>query len=132
MAHVFTFRSAKFDTAAETPNPITPIAGQSVLLWLGEQLRGSPDTATAPAAEDWGWYVDVTGEGASSLVGASAEADEPGAEIDWTLQIEKQRSLTDKLRAANKMSAGDPLSLAVERILRADPGVTQIDVDKDA
>lgn len=54
MAHVFTFRSARFDTAAETPNPINPIAGQSVLLWLGEQLRGSPYTATTPAAEDWG------------------------------------------------------------------------------
>jgi hypothetical protein len=36
MAHVMTFRSSKFDIATETPNPINPIAGESLLLWLCE------------------------------------------------------------------------------------------------
>ena len=130
MAHVFTFRSAKFDVAAETPNPINPIAGESVLLWLREQLRDSPYSATTPEAEDWGWYVNVSGAGASYLVGASAEADAPAAAVEWTLQIDRHRSFTDKLKGANKMSDDDPVSGLFERILRSEPAVMQLELDK--
>jgi hypothetical protein len=127
MAHVVTFRSSKFDTATETPNPINPIAGQSVLGWLCEQLRNSPHQTTTPEAEDWGWYVDVSGAGASYLVGASADPAESGASIDWTVQIEKHRSLRDKITGANKMAADDALSALVEQILRSDPAITDVE-----
>lgn len=127
MAHVVTFRSSKFDTATETPNPINPIAGQSVLGWLCAQLRNSPYQTTTPEAEDWGWYVDVSGAGASYLVGASADPDESGASIDWTVQIEKHRSLRDKITGANKMAADDALSALVEQILRSDPAITDVE-----
>jgi len=96
MAHVITFRSSRFDTAAETPNPINPIAGESVLSWLSEGLASAYEV-TAPATEDWGWYVGVTGAGAAYLVGASAEPGEPGASVEWTVQIHRHRSLRDKL-----------------------------------
>lgn len=132
MAHVVTFRSSKFDIATETPNPINPIAGESVLLWLREQLGNSPYRATTPEAEDWGWYVDVSGTEASYLVGASADAEEPGASVDWTIQIHKQRSFVDKLTGANKMAIEDPLSVLVERIIRADPNIADVEVDKGA
>jgi hypothetical protein len=127
MAHVITFRSSKFDTATETPNPVNPIAGQSMLRWLCEQLRSSPYQTTTPEAEDWGWYVDVSEEGASYLVGASADPDEPGASIDWTVQIEKHRSLRDKVTGGNKMAADDALSALVERIIRSDPAITDVE-----
>ena len=132
MAHVVTFRSAKFDIARETPNPINPIAGESVLLWLREQLRNSQYEATPPDAEDWGWYVDVSGAGSTYLVGASADADEGSAIVDWTIQIEKQRSFIDKLTGANKMAAEDPLSVLVAKIFRADPDIRDVEVDKGA
>ena len=61
MAHVVSFRSNKFDVSAETPNPINPIAGQSVLTWLRAELAKAQYTATEPDTEDWGWYIDVTG-----------------------------------------------------------------------
>ena len=131
MAHVITFRSSKFDPAMETPNPVNPIAGESVLLWLRAQLKESPYQATAPATEDWGWYVDVSGAAGTYLVGASADAAERGA-IDWTIQIHKHRSLTDKLTGAKKMAADDPLSALVERILRADPDIGEVEVEKGA
>ena len=132
MAHVFTFRSAKFDVAAESPNPINPIAGESILLWLREQLSDSPYRATAPEAEDWGWYVDVSGAGASYLVGASAEVSAPEAAVDWTIQIDRHRSFTDKLKGTNKMSDDDPLSRLLERILRSEAAVTQLESDRGA
>ena len=128
--HVITFRTAKFDMKKETPNPINPIAGESVLLWLRDQLKAGGYEADAPATEDWGWYTGVTGAGATYLVGASAEADEPGPEIDWTLQIHRRRSLKDRLTGANKMTPGDPLSALIERLLRGEAEITAIEADR--
>jgi hypothetical protein len=132
MAHVVTFRSSKFDTATETPNPINPIAGESVLRWLCEQLRNSSYQTTTPEAEDWGWYVDVSGAGASYLVGASADPDEPGASIEWTVQIDRHRSLKDKLTGANKMATDDPLSTLIDRIIRSDPAIADVERETDS
>lgn len=129
MAHVITFRSSKFDVARETPNPINPIAGESVLLWLRERLGTAGYQATSPDTEDWGWYVDVTGAGASYLVGASGEAGEPAASVDWTIQIHKHRSFVQKITGANQMAADDPLSALIERILRGDPDISGVEKD---
>jgi hypothetical protein len=132
MAHVITFSAAHFDVTKEPPNPINPIAGHSVLQWLREKLVGSPYTTTAPAAEDWGWYMSVRGAGAAYLVGAGADADTPPGKVEWAVQIHKQRSLIDKITGANKMTADDPLSALIEQILRADPEVDDIDTDLSA
>ncbi len=75
MAHLVSFRTAKFDVRAEDPNPINPIFGQSVLRWLRAELAKAHYTVTEPSTEDWGWYVDVEAEGAHYLVGASADAE---------------------------------------------------------
>ena len=132
MAHLITFGSTKFDVTTETPNPVNPIAGESVLQWLREKLSDSPYEATVPATEDWGWYVYVKGAGASYLVGASADAREPSRNIDWTVQIHKQRSLKDKITGANKLTADDPLSVLIERIIRAETDISGIEVDRSA
>ena len=76
MVHLIHFSTGLFDIAKETPNPINPIPGQSVLQWLRGKLEGTPYTAGEPDAEDWGWYIGVTGNGASYLVGASGEPNE--------------------------------------------------------
>ena len=39
MAHVIRFRTDKFDVSKERPNPINPIPGESLLLWLRERAR---------------------------------------------------------------------------------------------
>ena len=95
MAHLFFFRTAKFDVRAEEPNPINPIAGQSVLNWLRSELAKVNFTATEPSTEDWGWYVDVQGNGASYLVGASADAENSTPDIEWIVQVHKHRSGED-------------------------------------
>jgi hypothetical protein len=132
MAHLISFSSTRFDIAKETPNPINPIAGESVLQWIRERLRDSPYTATAPATEDWGWYVYVSGAGVSYLVGASAYANNQGRNIDWTVQIHKKRSLKDKITGTNKLTIDDPLSALIERIIRADADTGGIDVERNA
>ena len=79
MAHVISFHSTRFDVASEPPNPINPIFGESVLRWLREKLDALGYETNEPAPEDWGWYVDVKGAGASYFVGASGEAAEDGS-----------------------------------------------------
>lgn len=133
MAHVITFRSSSFDVASEPPNPINPIPGESVLRWLREQLRGSRYETTEPATEDWGWYIDVRGEGASYLVGASGDVAEAAAEpVDWTIQIERHRTLGEKLRGANKMADDDALSSLIERLVRQSAGAADVEVERGA
>jgi hypothetical protein len=131
MAHLVTFRTAHFDPQTEPANPINPIAGHSVLTWLRDALRAAGYESGEPDAEDWGWYLDITGHDATYLVGASGER-EPGDKnpIDWTVQVHRHRSLTDKLFGRNVHAADDPLTILIERVVRAGPGCTDVEIDR--
>jgi hypothetical protein len=131
MSHVFSFRTVRFDVSRETPNPINPIAGESVLLWLRQELLKAGYKTTQPDTEDWGWYIDVEGACASYLIGASADVGETPPDVDWTLQIEKLRSTKDKLLGRNKMAPDDQLAALVEMILRADSAIEHLSVDRN-
>ena len=127
-AHVIRFQSEQFDVANETPNPINPIYGQSVLLWLREKL-GDSYAVSEPAPEDWGWYVDVKGPDATYLVGASAETEEGNPSLEWILQIHKHRSFKDNITGANKLAPDDALTARITSILRADAGIRAVEVE---
>ena len=131
MAHVISFKTDLFDVSREKPNNINPIAGHSVLLWLRGGLVKAGYRVTEPDTEDWGWYVDVNGESGSYLVGASADADAT-APMDWVVQVHKYRSLKDKILGRNKMQADDPLSALIERLIRAEARLEEVDVARDA
>lgn len=131
MAHLISFRSRKFDVMAETPNPTNPIAGQSVLRWLRAELGKAQYVATEPDTEDWGWYIDVTGNDGSYLVGASADADGSTPEVEWVIQVHKHRSMKDKLLGRNTMAMDDALVALIERILRGDSQISEVSVDRE-
>lgn len=132
MAHVFTFKTSRFDVTRETPNPINPIAGHSVLTWLRAELEKAQYRTSEPDAEDWGWYIDVRAHDAAYMVGASGDAEGPGGgDVEWTVQVHKHRSAKDKILGRNKMAADDPLATLIERIVRADPQMTEITVDRE-
>ena len=132
MAHLVSFRTARFDVRAEDRNPINPIAGQSLLNWLRVELGKAKYTATEPDTEDWGWYIDVQGEGASYLVGASADAEDTTPDVEWVIQVHKHRSLKDKLLGQNKIAADDPLVALIEGLVRADPQFSDVSVESNA
>ena len=131
MAHLISFTTDRFDVSAERPNPINPIAGQSVLLWLREELSRAPYRVTEPDTEDWGWYVDVEGPDASYLVGASADAADPTPTVEWVVQVHKNRSMKDKVLGRNKMATDDPLVALIERIVRGDRRIEQVSVTRE-
>jgi len=132
VAHVITFRSARFDLSQERPNPINPIAGETVLRWLAQKLTARSCRVTRPEPEDWGWYIHVVADRGSYLVGASGEPEERGTTAEWTIQIERHRSLKDKLTGRNKLAADDPLSALIERVLRDEAGADNVDVFREA
>ena len=113
------------------PNPINPIAGQSVLNWLRDELAKSNYQSTEPDTEDWGWYMDVKGDGASYLVGASADAEDTAPTVEWTVQVHNSRSLKDRIFGSNKLHPDDALCALIERIIRADDTMEVLSVDKD-
>jgi hypothetical protein len=132
VALLITFATGKFDITKETPNDINTIAGESVLKWIQSHLAASGFTSTKPRTEDWGWYMKVEGSGASYLVGASGELERPSPDVDWTLQVHKNRSLMDKLTGKNKLCSDDPLFTLLERLVRGESEFRAINVAKDA
>jgi len=132
MVHLVGFRTSRFDVSAETPNPINPIAGQSVLGWLRGELEKARYSSTEPATEDWGWYIDVKGADASYLVGASAEVEGSTKDVEWIIQVHKHRTFTDKVLGRNKLAADDPVVALIERLVRADPEIADVSVDRTA
>jgi hypothetical protein len=132
VAHVFTFRSQQFQPADEQPNPINPIAGEGLLIWLATQLKARGYDCDVPDAEDWGWYTAVTNGAQTYLLGASGDWASPGASTEWTVQLEVNRSLWNKLSGANKMLPNDAVSAAVERVLLGNPEVVDLEVERGA
>jgi hypothetical protein len=131
MAPLISFTTDRFDLSGEKPNPINPIAGQALLLWLREELLGAQYSVTEPDAEDWGWYIHVEGADASYLVGASAEAADPTPTVAWIVQVHKDRSMKDKILGRSKIAADDPLFALIEQIVRGDSRIQQVTVTWD-
>lgn len=131
MAHLISFSTSKFDYTRETPNDINPIYGESVLKWLAAKLAGAGYEASDPETEDWGWYVYIEGHGAKYMVGASGDPDRPAPDMDWIIQIHKNRTLKEKLTGANKLTKADSLVALIERIVRDEPDFRDVSVEED-
>ena len=132
MAHLVTFTTTRFDPASEPANPINPIAGHAVLAWLRDGLVRAGYRTGEPDTEDWGWYMDVADGAGSYLVGASGDGEADGSAIEWVVQIHRHRSLMDRLLGRNPLLSEDPLLACIERIVRAEPSVTNVIVDRNA
>ena len=127
MARVIRFNTAKFDTSKERPNPINPIPGESLLLWLREQVKPHIEL-TEPDAEDWGWCSFVDWKGRQYLLGSSASEEDSG-QREWILQIDKQRSVKEKVMGGEKMGADDDCAQFFQQLLEDEPGFTSVSVD---
>ncbi len=127
MTRVIRFNTARFDVAKERPNPINPIPGESLLLWLRERAKPHVEV-TEPDAEDWGWYSFVDWKGRQYLLGSSA-SDEDSGQREWILQIDKQRSVKETLMGREKMAADDDCAQFFQQLLEDEPSFTSVSVD---
>lgn len=128
MAIVFRFTTSAIDLANEPVNEINPIPGASLLGWLAARAR--PRLAIPPAdAEDWGWYSDVTWDGRAYLLGASGSEPEADGSREWVVQVEKHRSLKERLLGRERMAADDLCAAFVLGLLRSEPRLGAVDVE---
>jgi hypothetical protein len=127
MTRVIRFHTATRDLSSERLNPINPIPGESLLLWLS--VRAKPKTAmTLPAPEDWGWYSEVRWEGRHYMIGASASP-EDGGDHAWVLQVVKSRSFGEKLLGRQRMTAEDSCARFFQELLEKEPTFKGLSVD---
>ncbi|QEG41242.1 hypothetical protein [Roseimaritima ulvae] len=127
MTHLITFQTDKFDPRGESENPYNPIAGEGVLNWLRTRL--APAIALSkPEPEDFGWCCSVTVDECVYFVVASADLDQESP-IEWALQIDKRRSLMDKLRGRNQHGPDDPLTAAIKSAIDTEQEFREISID---
>lgn len=132
MAHVISFKTAKFDPSKEKANPIKPIAGLGVLEWIRAALKVTAYTATMPDAGDAGWYMDVRRDKASYKVKVSGRPEAGSAEVKWTVQIHSHRSFLDKLRGRNHMPTDDALAAIILTLIRKDDAIKAVHTKMNA
>lgn len=125
---VIRFVSAKFDIRRERENPINPIAGESVLRWLRDEVAPALNVSE-PEPEDWGWYAAVTFEGRTYMLGASVSQAEAGSKPEWVVQIVKQRTFGERLMGRARMSADDPCAGFFEDLIRREAAFEDVTVD---
>jgi hypothetical protein len=106
MHSIITFTTVKFDVTKEKKNPINPIYGESILQWLKEKLKNEIEI-DEPDADDWGWYSSISWDGRNYLLGASAEKSKDN-EYEWVFQVDKQRTMKEKIFGKEKMTKDDP------------------------
>ena len=122
------FKTSKFDVSTENKNPINPIYGESLLKWLKQDLD-SEFEITEPDVKDWGWYSHIVWKGREYMLGASAfyeEGDDPTSELEWIFQIDKQRTLKEKLLGKEKISCNDECVLFLKSKLEAESDINSV------
>ena len=129
MTILISFNTSKFDTSEERPNSINPIAGESVLHWLRDEILLAPFSCTEPDCEGRGWYIDVTSPDGKYLIGSIAHIEagaRPGQAVEWNIQIDKNRSIKEKILGRNKLNSEDPLVQQIVGSLRKEEAISDV------
>jgi len=127
MHYIITFNTSKFDVTKEDENPINPIYGQSLLVWLKNKVSTTVQL-NEPDTEDWGWYSTIDWKGRSYLLGASA-AESDSSDYEWVFQVDKQRTFKEKLLGKNKMTKDDDCLLFFKTIFDAEPEFKNVTIE---
>ena len=130
MTVVVRFNTQMFDVSRERPNPINPIAGESLLIWLREKF-GAGHPVTEPDAEDWGWYAHVEWSGTKYLLGSSASEPE-GGEREWVLQIVRSKSWKERIFGRGSATRSDPCVDHIVNLLSAEHAFHSLQVESAA
>ena len=73
-------------------------------------------------------YAFVDWKGRQYLLGSSAFDEEDG-QREWILQVDKQRSVKEKLMGREKMEPDDDCAVFFQQLLENEPRFTAVSVD---
>jgi len=127
MSKIIRFTTNIFDISKEDKNPINPIYGQSLLLWLKDKI-GTSYNFTLPDYEDWGWYSYITWEERIYLIGAS-NLNNNSSISEWILQVVKQRSFFETIFGKGKMAEEDECFFYFKKIIESEPSFKNIEFE---
>jgi hypothetical protein len=128
MHPVIRFQSRLFDVSREPEHPINPIRGTSLLEWLRARVPANL-AMSAPEAEDWGWYSHVDWQGRTYMVGSCAH-ESPDGNHEWVLQIDKARSIKERLLGQGRVSSDDPCVQFLHDLILQEPAFTDVSVER--
>jgi len=128
MHFAITFTSSKFDVTKEDENPINPIYGQSLLLWLKDKVSDTVEL-DVPDAEDWGWYSAIEWKGRLYLLGASAIENDTSS-YDWVFQLDKHRSFKEKILGKEKMIGSDDCLQFFKSVFDVEPDFRNVEIEE--
>ena len=130
MKKVISFLSSKFNVTQEPKNGINASYGYSLLEWLLGNVSSSLKM-TQPVAEDWGWYSMVEWKGRNYLIGATAliEEAESSGEVEWIIQINKSRSIKEKILGREKMKDDDPCFHYFKALIESEAEFIEVKVE---
>lgn len=131
MNQLITIKTAKFDILKEDENPNNQIYGQSLLLWIKDQLKDKFEF-TEIESEDWGWYCYIVFNNRKYMLGANAfytEGDDANSELEWAFQIEKQRNIKEILLFKEKISTENDCFLYFKNYFDTANDITVISIN---
>ncbi len=124
------FESDRFNVSEVKEHFINPCCfGQDLAEWLRQELIKRDITSSTAGQEDWGWYLLVQRGSERYFLGVGGYHKEGALSAnhgEWRIMVEKRRSLWDKLRGKNKITATDPIFSVIEEILHGQAGVLNV------
>ncbi len=128
MHYVISFETSIFDLDSERENSINPIKGLSVAEWFKPRFLEKGIEVGEIDEEDWGWYSIAKYQGNSYLLGFIAFPDEKGVENpEIIVQVDKERTIFEKLLGKNKMEYSDKVIAAVKSIISSTPDFNKVE-----
>lgn len=124
------FKTSMFDVSQEDGNPVNPIYGQSLLLWLKEKLAETI-LLDEIGTEDWGWYSSITWKNRNYIIGSTAyfeKGNNPKIEIEWAFQVNKTRTFKEKLLGKERMTVNDPCFQFFKELFENEPMIHNVEV----
>lgn len=127
MEYIICFESDKFDAKKDSENAIEAVYGESLLLWLKDKLKEEAQV-TEPDAEEWGWYSYLDWKGRNYVLCSSA-SEEADGQYEWILQVNKKRSLKEKLLGKEKMQKDDECLQYLQQLIEKEVSVSGVTVE---
>ena len=121
LERVWSFASSAFPLEAGEAETVNPgLGGRKLCAYLAEALAGRGVEVNQPAAEDWGWRLELRFEGRRFWMGCGAVTDEPN---NFVVFLKTRRGLRGLLAGSVWRGSFERLAGLVEDALREHPEI---------
>ncbi|XOB98241.1 hypothetical protein ACMC9I_10070 [Deinococcota bacterium DY0809b] len=124
MERVWSFYSSAFPLEPDEAEKVNPsLGGKALCRYLKEALARRGVEPSEPAAEDWGWRLELAFEGRRFWMGLGAVSNEPER---FLVFLKTRRGLRGLLAGAVWRASFERLVTLVEQALREHPEIRDL------